>query len=106
MRRNLALSVVFSLSTLLVFQSDNLARADTMFGLFGSTKWTGFYYPSKHDLTVNTRSPEFDTVDECRSWAAGQRAAMSIPAGADDYECGSNCKPWDNGIYMCDKTIR
>ncbi len=82
------------------------AHAGWLGDMLGTTEWTGFYYPNKADLTVNTTSSPLRSLDECRQWVEGERVRMSIPAGTDDYECGSNCQPPDGDMpRLCDETV-
>lgn len=83
------------------------ASATQLAGLFWSDKWLGFYYPNKSDLTEYTKSGSLSSIEECRAWINDQRASRNAVPGADDYECGLNCKAMQGtDMMMCDRTER
>ena len=66
-----------------------------------SSEWTGYVYPSKHDLSTSREVGTFDSLEKCRAEALG--VLSGLPGGRDrgDYECGENCR---GGV--CKRTSR
>jgi hypothetical protein len=90
-------------------------------------RWLGFVYPARNNLTRHVDLGAFDSLDTCR--VAAHRKLHSLhdercsrcnddsddsrcrdcdddPLQTGDYECGSDCKLEDDGIYTCKETLR
>ena len=66
-------------------------------------RWTGFVYPSKHNLLNDIEIGDFKSLSACRMAVSKLMSAARWPQ--PDYECGLNC----NGAskpYICDTTER
>lgn len=75
------------------------------FQYYGGNNWIGFYYPNADDLTKNTQSSKLNSIEECRVWVNTQVSLYNPNREGYDYECGKNCR-FDDGFYVCKKTIR
>jgi len=73
-------------------------------------KWMGFYYPEGDLVSNTTYSPEFDTKEQCISWAENIRVSRPADANVDPqdlYECGKSCKLRNSklGLYECGQSF-
>jgi hypothetical protein len=69
-------------------------------------QWDGFVYPSRADLTRHVTIGTFGTLEACRAEAHAMLERNGW-TGSGDYECGLNCKPWnDSDMMICEETMR
>lgn len=85
----------FILLALLIFGIPFLLRGD---------KYIGFYYPNADDLTVDIQSPEFSSLEACRSWVKDQVIEYNPQGVGYDYECAKNCDTSWGKPYVCEET--
>ena len=68
--------------------------------------WTGSVYRDRLNLSADTPIGEYPSLPECR----GAALAFIEARGWDnaDYECGLNCRPFEEGIetLVCEVTQR
>jgi hypothetical protein len=67
--------------------------------------WTAWVYPNKADLSVSHSLVGFDSLEHCRQ-AAITVLDITGKSEAGDYECGFKCRPYLEGISMCERTER
>ena len=66
-------------------------------------RWTGFVYPSKHNLRDDIEIGDFKSLSACRIAINKLMSAAGWPQ--PDYECGLNCKGVSKP-YICERTER
>ena len=66
-------------------------------------RWTGFVYPSKHNLRDDIEIGDFKSLSACRMAITKLISAAGWPQ--PDYECGLNCKGVSKP-YICERTER
>ena len=68
--------------------------------------WTGNVYPDQINLSVDIPIGKYPSLLECREASL----ALIEARGWDnaDYECGLNCRPFEEGIeaLVCEDTLR
>ena len=77
-------------------------------GCATTKKWQAFVYvggldnlPNTVQTTLDAAGPQFDTKDECLSWAA----AKATTYDKADYICGYNCRE-EYGEIICETDAR
>lgn len=73
----------------------------------GLEEWTGIVYPDRSNLFEEVRIGVFATLEACRDAALATIDDRAWSASAD-YECGLNCRPFNEGsdLLICDETLR
>lgn len=73
--------------------------------VFKKDVWSGYFYPSKYNLSKWVESGyTFDSLESCRIWAHNKAQELGIDSTQYDYECGLNCK-YKNGFNVCEETL-